>query len=118
MGELGTDPGVIEAGADRVRLGNLAVLCLKNVRTRAVQHPGPALGERSTVLAALQPEACRLDAVKCDGGVTHESVQRTGGIRSAAHAGDDRVGKTPFGAYDLIRGLLADVLLQLTHHRR
>src|SRR5438105_14748425 len=106
MRELGTDAGIVEAGADRMRLRDLAVLGLEDVRTRPVEHPGFPLRERRAVLARLQPEPAGFDAVEGDRRLRDESVQRSDGVRSAAYAGDHRVGKPPFHARDLLRDLL------------
>jgi hypothetical protein len=40
VGVLGADAGVVQAGADAVRLGDLAVVVLQDVGAVAVQHAG------------------------------------------------------------------------------
>jgi hypothetical protein len=56
-GVLGADTGVIQAGADAVRFGDLAVLVLQDQRAVAVQHPARAFLQRGGVLVGLQPLA-------------------------------------------------------------
>src|SRR5207253_11367685 len=59
--QLGSDPGIVEARADRVGLGDLALFRLQYIRARPVQDAGAALRERGAMLAALQPVPGRLD---------------------------------------------------------
>jgi hypothetical protein len=61
-GVLGADAGVVQAGADAVRLGDLAVVVLQHVGAVAVQHAGAAALQRGRVLAAVQAFAGRFDA--------------------------------------------------------
>ena len=51
---LGADAGVVEAGADRVRLDDLACAGLQDVRPDAVEHTRDTLAERSGVVVAVQ----------------------------------------------------------------
>lgn len=53
-GVLGADAGVVEAGADRVRLDDLACAGLQDVRPDAVEHTRDTLAERSGVVVAVQ----------------------------------------------------------------
>ena len=50
-GVLGPDGGVVEAGRDRVRQLDVAVVVLQHVGARALQHAGAAAGEARRVLA-------------------------------------------------------------------
>ena len=90
-GVLGADAGIVEAGGDRVGLRDLAVVVLQQVGAVAVQHAGPAAGERGGVLARSKPVAGRLDAVDLDLAVVEEGVEQPDGVRAAADAGDERV---------------------------
>ena len=54
-GMLGADAGIVEAGRDRVRVLDLAVVVHQEVGAVAVQHAGPAAGERGGVQAASSP---------------------------------------------------------------
>ena len=58
-GVLGADAGIIEAGRDRVRLDDLAVLVLQQIGAVAVQHAGRAGGQRGGVLAGVDAVARR-----------------------------------------------------------
>jgi hypothetical protein len=58
----GPTPGIVEAGRDRVRLDDLAVLVLQQVGAVAVQHAGAAGGQRGRVAAGVEAVAGRLDA--------------------------------------------------------
>ena len=48
---LGPDARIVEAGGNRFGFLNLAVLVLQQQRIGAVQHAGPAIGERRGVMA-------------------------------------------------------------------
>src|SRR5688572_33410067 len=50
---LGTDARVVEAGRDRMRLGDLAVVVAQHVGAVAVQHAGTAGRERGRVASAF-----------------------------------------------------------------
>src|SRR3546814_10190253 len=59
---LRPDSGIVEAGRDRMRVGDLAVVVLQQVGAVAVQHARPPAGERGRVLSARNAVAGRLDA--------------------------------------------------------
>ena len=70
---LRADARVVEAGGDRVRLEDLAVLVLHDRAERAVQHAAAAAErQRRAVAAGLDPVARALDADQCDAGVVEE----------------------------------------------
>ena len=74
-GVLGTRAGVVEAGRDRVRLEDLAVLVLHDRRVGAVQDAAAAAErQRGAVAPGGDPVAGRLHADQLDSGV----VRRTG----------------------------------------
>src|SRR5713101_3253416 len=60
-GVLGTYPGIVEPGRDRVRVEDLAVAVLQEVRVGAMQHAWAPGHERSGVLPAPDPRAGGLD---------------------------------------------------------
>ncbi len=62
---LGADAGIIEAGGDRMRFLDLAVVVHQQISAVAVQHAGPAAGDRGRVLA-VEAVAGRFDAVDLD----------------------------------------------------
>ena len=109
---------VVEPGADRVRLEDLAVLVLEEERASAVQHARHAPAHRRAVLARLEPEAAGLDADEVGGGVD-EPGERAHRVRAAADARDDEVGVV--AAEDraaLLARFVADDALELAHHPR
>ena len=59
---LGADRGVVEAGGNRVRQLDVAVLVLQHEAARALQHAGAAAGEARRVLARPDAVAAGLDA--------------------------------------------------------
>src|SRR3546814_15548203 len=77
-GMLRADPGVVEPGRDRVRLGDLTVVVLQQVGAVAVQYPGAPAAQRGGVAAAVEAEAAGLDAADLDAGVAPERVGREG----------------------------------------
>src|SRR6266581_1376243 len=61
-GVLRSDTRVIEPGGDRMRLGDLAVRVLQQVRAVAVQYPRLSGAQRRGVSSGGQALACGLDA--------------------------------------------------------
>ena len=96
-GELRPDARVVEPRRDRVRLDDLAVLVLEQVRARAVQDARRAARERRGVTAAPappprpphRPGACRL---------ADEAGEQADGVGAAADAGDGDVGQPALDA--------------------
>ena len=112
---LGPDPGIVEAGRDRVALDDLAVLVAEHVAARAVQHRDLAAADRGgVVLAAV---SARLDADQPHG-VVAEGMEGADRVRPAAHAGDDRVGQPVLALEQLGARLTGDHRLQLAHEQR
>src|SRR3712207_5501504 len=95
VGVLGTDGGIIQAGGDRVRLPDLALLGLEDVAQVAVQHAGSPTGERGPVLPRLEASPGGLHAHQTHTGAPDERVEGTDGVRAAAHAGDHGVRVPP-----------------------
>ena len=86
---LGPDARVVEAGGDRVRVENLAVVVGEHRRARAVQHRRATRAERR--------RARRLDADQPHV-VVDEAREDPDRVRAAADARDDRVGQPSLGA--------------------
>ena len=78
--------------------------------------PSEPPGEPRRVLAALDAEAARLDAVHLDGRVVKELVEQAHGVRAAAHAGDEAVRQPALHFHDLLLRLAADDGLEVPHH--
>src|SRR3546814_19832304 len=81
------DAGIIEAGRDAVRLGDLPVLVLEQVGAVAVQYAGLAAREGGGMLA-LQSFARRFDADHLDLRIVQAGVEQADGVRDAADRRD------------------------------
>ena len=101
-----------------MRLLDLAVVVLQQIGAVAVQHAGPAAGERGRVLAAVEPVARRLDAEDLDAAIVEERMEQAHGVGAAADAGDQRIRQAAFGLLHLLARLVADHRLEVAHHRR
>ena len=117
-GMLRPDAGIVEAGRDRMRLGDLAFLVLQEIGAIAVQHAGPAAGQRRGMLARLDAAARRLDADDAHALVVEEGMEQAHRVRAAADAGHQRVRDAALGFHHLRPRLLADHALEVAHHRR
>ena len=69
-------------------VGDLAVVVHQQVGAVAVQHAGPAAGERGGV-ELVEAVAGRLDAVDLDAAVVEEGMEQADGVGAAADAGDE-----------------------------
>ena len=118
-GVLGADARVVEAGADRVRLEDLAVLVLEEERPRAVQHARARPGSptrRAGPISSPRPPASTPTSARVG---VEEAGERADRVRAAADARDDEVGVV--AAEDraaLLARLVADDALELAHHPR
>ena len=117
-GVLGPDAGVVEAGADRVRVEGLAVVVLHQVAAGAVQHAGRARRQRRRVPAGLDAVAAGLAADQRDGLVRDERVEDAHRVAAAADAGDHRVGQPADEVEHLLPRLDADDALEVADHHR
>src|ERR1700759_4674544 len=70
-GLFGADAGIIEARRNRVRVVDLAILVHQEERAVAVEHAGPAAGERRGVLF-VDAVTGRFDAEDLDAGIIEE----------------------------------------------
>ena len=113
--QLRPDPGVIQTGGNRMRLGDLPVLVLQHVRAHAVQDAFGAAAERRRVAGRVDAVPAGLHAQELDGGVVGERVEHADGVTAAADAGDDRVGQFPDVLVQLLLGLVADDGLEGAH---
>jgi hypothetical protein len=122
VGVLGADARIVEAGRDRVRLGDLADLralaVREHVRLRAVQDADAAGAERGGVARGLDAVARRLDTDEVHALVGDERREQPGGVGATADARDQRVGQPALGGEHLGARLAADHRLQLAHHPR
>ena len=102
-GVLGADAGIVEPGADRVRLEDLPVVVGQDVGARAVQDADAAPVSVAACCPVSIPSPGRLDADERDAGVGEERVEHAHRVRAAADAGDHRVGQPPFEAHGSAR---------------
>ena len=102
---LGTDPGIVEPGGDRVRLIDLPVLVHEQIGAIAVQHAGTTAGNRGCVQSGGEPMARRLDAVDLDAGLVEKRVEQAHRIGAAADAGDQQIRQSALGCVQLLAGL-------------
>ena len=122
-GVLRADAGIVQAGRDRVRLGDLALLVLhdRGVATPCSTPPRPP--RPPTVSGAPwrplgQPVAGGLDADQLDLGVAGERDEHADRVRAAADAGD-HARRQPAAALEQLRArLVADHALEVAHERR
>ena len=104
---LGADARVVEAGGDRVRVGDLAVGVGEDRGARAVQDAAAAGAEAR--------RAGRLDADEAHVGVVDEGVEGADRVRAAADARDDDLGQPALGGEELLARLVADHALEVAH---
>ena len=111
--------GVVEAGRDRVRLEDLAVLVLHDRRVGAVQDAAAAPErERRAVAAGLDPVAGGLDADQLHLGVVDERHEDADRVGAAADARDHALGQPARLREHLRARLVADHALEVAHDRR
>jgi len=83
-----------------------------------LQHARPAASDGSGVLAAVEAEAGRFDAVDLDRTLIEEGVEQAHGVGAAADAGDQRIRQAAFRRLHLLARLTADDRLEIAHHGR
>ncbi len=115
MGVLRADGGEVEPRRDGVGLLNLPLLVLHQVGVHAKEDPLAAVTERCTVLATLDAVATRLDPDQAHLFVVDKVGKHADGVRTAADAGDHRIGQPLLFLEALGLGLFADHLLELPH---
>ena len=114
--------GIVQAGADAVRLRHLAVVVLQNIGPVAMQHTGAAALYGCRMLAALQSRAGCFHPDQAGVGVGDIGVKNPHGVAAAAHAGHHRVGLFVRGLHlrqhgrHLFYAFLADHALEVAHH--
>ena len=121
---FGTDAGVVQAGADAVRLGYLPVVVLQDIGAVAVQHARAAALQRRGVLAAVEPFARGLHANQARLRVRDVGMEDPHRVAAAAHAGEHRVGLACMTCLlrehlrHLLQAFLSDHALKVAHHHR
>src|SRR5665213_166651 len=114
---LGTDAGIIETGADRMRLFNLPVAVHQEISAIAVQYARFAAGDGSRVPAARQAVPGCLDTVDFNRAIVEERVKQSHGVGATAYAGNQRSRQPAVGGLHLLARLAADDALEVAHHR-
>ena len=77
---FGADAGIVEAGRNRMGLGDLAVIIHQQVGAVAMQDAGLAAGDRGRMLLGAKAEARRFDADDLDILVVEEGMEQAHGI--------------------------------------
>mmetsp|Transcript_59253 Transcript_59253/g.139760 ORF Transcript_59253/g.139760 Transcript_59253/m.139760 type:complete len:374 (+) Transcript_59253:221-1342(+) len=118
VGMLGADAGVVQAGRDRVRFGDLAVGVLQQIGAVAMQHARRAGTQRGGVLAARDALPRGFDADQAHLIMGDVRVEDADGVAAAAHAGEHGVGLAARHLGHLHQALVADDALEVAHHHR
>ena len=123
-GVLGADGGIVEAGGNGMRGGDLAVAILQDVGVGALQHAGARAGvtlrggEARGVFTEFVAAAASFDTNHFYVGVAQKSVEETDSVGTAADAGEEMRGQALFGSEDLLAGFAADDGLKIADHGR
>src|SRR5262245_66411645 len=90
---LGPHPRIIEAGRNRMRRGDLAVVALQEVAHAAVEHADGAGAHRGAVTAGRDPLPTRLGPDDPHLAVADDRMEEPDRVRPAADTGDQDVGE-------------------------
>ena len=112
------DAGIVEAGGDRMRLDDLAVVVAQHVGAVAVQHAGAARGQRCGVVPGRDALARRFGADDAHVAVVEERMEDADRVAAAADAGGDRVRKAAVFGQHLRARLAADDGVEVADHAR
>ena len=107
MTVFGPDARIVQSGADRLRLQDLAELVLHQVGLHAVDHAGGA-PTNSSPAGGFHPDQF--------GRRIGEAGEDPDGVGTASHAGHYHVRRPPQQGLALLPGLEAEHLLEGTHH--
>jgi hypothetical protein len=110
-GMFRADAGIVEAGRDRMRLGDLAVLVLQQIGAVAVQHAGFTAREGGACFLCRGPgpPAASTPSIATSA-IVEEGVEQPDRVAAAADRGDELVGQAAFGLQHLCARFLADDL--------
>src|SRR5206468_10402752 len=121
-GVLGADRGIVEAGRDGMRGGDLAVFVLQNVGVSSLQNAGARSGKTlmrgkaGGVFAKLTAATVGFDANHFHVRVPKEIVKKADGIRTASDAGEQMRGQALFCGEDLLASFMTDDHLKTADH--
>jgi len=82
-GVFGADTGIVQAGRDRMGVGNLPVLVLQKVGQVAVQYTGRPGAERCCMSAGINAVSGRFDTDHADILVLDERIEQTESVAAA-----------------------------------
>ncbi len=117
-GMLGPDPRVVQSGADGVRIEDLSLVILEDIRLAAMKNPrGPGADTRG-VFARIHAVPGGLDADQFDAGLIHKRYEDPHGIAAPTDTRDDGVRQAIFEFHDLMDGLVTDHALKIPNHGR
>ena len=109
---LRADAGIVEAGADRMGFGDLAVLVLQQIGLVAVENAGAAASEARGMFL-VEAMAGRLDAEHPDVRIVEKRMEQADGVGAAADCRDQQVGQAADAVQHLGAGFLADHALEV-----
>ena len=115
---LRTDARIVEAGRDRMRADDLAVVVGHHVGAVAVQHAGLAGRQRRGMAAGLDAVTTGFDAVHLHAVMRNERVEQADRIAAAADAGDERIRQAAEHGLRLRDDLAADDGVEVAHEHR
>ena len=101
-----------------MRVEDLAVVRLDDVRLGAVQHADPPTADARGVPSGLDALAARLHADQPDVRIVEEGNEKPDGVGAAANAGDGVAGQGSRRLQHLLARLAADHRLEVAHHHR
>src|ERR1019366_2307324 len=89
-GVFGADAWIVEPGRDRMSFLDLPVGVHQQIGAVAMQHAGPAAGERGGVLF-VEAKTRRLDAINLHGLIVEEGMKKADGVGAAPYTGKQRI---------------------------
>ena len=116
-GMLRPDAGIIQPRRNRMRVLDLAVVVHQKIRAVAVQHAGPAAGDRGR-MQLVEAVARRFDAENLHRWIVEKRMEQPHRVGAAADAGDQRIRQAALRLLHLLPGLVADHRLEVAHHHR
>ena len=115
---FGANPGIIEAGRNRMRFGDLAVVVAQHVRAVAMQHARPTSRERRGMMPAGKTLAGCLGADDAHLGVIQERVEQADRVGAAADASGQQHPAGDHIAPASARAPRARRRVEIAHHQR
>ena len=117
-GMLRPHAGVIQAGRDRMGLGDLPVRVLQKVSAIAMQHAGRPCRQRRRVAPRGDALPSRFNADQSRALVRDVRIEDSHRVAATAHAGNHCIGLAAGHLWHLDQALVADHTLEVAHHGR